>query len=90
MGAEGKRSSLKEDQTEKRNCNEKCDAIGEFNGPRGDFYKNMFGKCPAGRPGTTDKVANVAELLRAKKVPSLLERTSLWMVGQLLLISIGR
>lgn len=38
-------------------------AIDEFNGPRGDFYKNMFAKCPAGRPGTADKVANVAELL---------------------------
>lgn len=38
-------------------------AIDEFNGPRGDFYKNMFSKCPAGRPGTADKVANVAELL---------------------------
>lgn len=23
-------------------------AIDEFNGPRGDFYKNMFAKCPAG------------------------------------------
>lgn len=29
-------------------------AIDEFNGPRGDFYKNMFAKCPAGRPGTAD------------------------------------
>ena len=38
-------------------------AIDEFNGPRGDFYKNMFTKCPAGRPGTADEVANVAELL---------------------------
>lgn len=38
-------------------------AIDEFNGPRGDFYKNMFQKCPAGRPGTADEVANVAELL---------------------------
>lgn len=35
-------------------------AIDEFNGPRGDFYKNMFAKCPAGRPGTADEVANVA------------------------------
>ena len=33
-------------------------AIDEFNGPRGDFYKNMFAKCPAGRPGTADEVAN--------------------------------
>ncbi|MCM1194192.1 MAG: SDR family oxidoreductase, partial [Acetatifactor muris] len=38
-------------------------AIDEFNGPRGDFYKNMFAKCPAGRPGTADEVAGVAELL---------------------------
>ena len=38
-------------------------AIDEFNGPRGDFYKNMFAKCPVGRPGTADEVANIAELL---------------------------
>ncbi len=38
-------------------------AMDEFNGPRGDFYKNMFAKCPAGRPGTADEVANLAELL---------------------------
>ena len=38
-------------------------ALDEFNGPRGDFYKNMFAKCPVGRPGTADEVANVAELL---------------------------
>lgn len=42
-------------------------AIDEFNGPRGDFYKNMFAKCPAGRPGTADEVANVAELLMSDK-----------------------
>lgn len=42
-------------------------AIDEFNGPRGDFYKNMFLKCPAGRPGTADEVANVAELLMSDK-----------------------
>lgn len=42
-------------------------AIDEFNGPRGDFYKNMFIKCPAGRPGTADEVANVAELLLSDK-----------------------
>ncbi|SMQ77535.1 NAD(P)-dependent dehydrogenase, short-chain alcohol dehydrogenase family [Bacillus sp. OV166] len=38
-------------------------AIDEFNGPKGEFYKNMFAKCPARRPGTADEVANVAELL---------------------------
>lgn len=38
-------------------------AIDEFNGPRGEFYKNMFAKCPAGRPGTADEVANIAEIL---------------------------
>lgn len=42
-------------------------AIDEFNGPRGDFYKNMFANCPAGRPGTADEVANVAELLMSEK-----------------------
>lgn len=42
-------------------------AIDEFNGPRGDFYKNMFAKCPAGRPGTADEIANVAELLMNDK-----------------------
>ncbi|MBE6493714.1 MAG: SDR family oxidoreductase [Methanosphaera stadtmanae] len=38
-------------------------ALDEFNGPRGDFYKNMFKNCPSGRPGTADEVANVADLL---------------------------
>lgn len=38
-------------------------ALDEFNGPRGGFYRNMFAQCPAGRPGTADEVANVAELL---------------------------
>ena len=42
-------------------------AIDEFNGIRGDFYKNMFAKCPAKRPGTADEVANVAELLMSNK-----------------------
>lgn len=42
-------------------------AIDEFNGPRGDFYKNMFSKCPAGRPGTADEVADVAELLMSER-----------------------
>lgn len=42
-------------------------AIDEFNGIRGDFYKNMFAKCLAGRPGTADEVANVAELLMTEK-----------------------
>lgn len=42
-------------------------ALDEFNGPRGDFYKNMFAKCPVGRPGTADEVANVAELLMSDK-----------------------
>lgn len=42
-------------------------AVDEFNGIRGDFYKNMFAKCPAGRPGTTDEVADVAELLMSER-----------------------
>lgn len=27
----------------------------------------MFAKCPAGRPGTADEVANVADLLMSEK-----------------------
>lgn len=42
-------------------------ALDEFNGPRGEFYKNMFANCPAGRPGTADEVANVAELLMSER-----------------------
>lgn len=42
-------------------------ALDEFNGPRGDFYKNMFAKCPARRPGTADEIANVAELLMSDR-----------------------
>lgn len=42
-------------------------ALDEFNGERGDFYKNMFAKSPAGRPGTADEIANVAELLMSEK-----------------------
>ena len=42
-------------------------ALDEFNGPRGDFYRNMFAYCPAGRPGTADEVANVAELLMSDR-----------------------
>lgn len=38
-------------------------ALDEFNGPRGDFYKNMFAKCPAGRPGTADEVGALAEFI---------------------------
>lgn len=36
-----------------------CDATGH--------YKNMFAKCPAGRPGTADEIANVAELLMSEE-----------------------
>ena len=42
-------------------------ALDEFNGPRGDFYRNMFAQCPVGRPGTADEAANVAELLMSGK-----------------------
>jgi NAD(P)-dependent dehydrogenase (short-subunit alcohol dehydrogenase family) len=42
-------------------------ALDEINGPRGDFYKNMFAKSPAGRPGTADEVADVSELLLSDK-----------------------
>ncbi len=42
-------------------------AVDEFNGPRGDFYKHMFARCPAGRPGTADEVADLAELLMSDR-----------------------
>ena len=42
-------------------------ALDELNGPRGDFYKNMFAKCPAGRPGTADEIADVGELLLSER-----------------------
>ena len=42
-------------------------ALDEFNGPRGGYYKNMFAKCPAERPGTAVEVADVAELLMSDK-----------------------
>lgn len=42
-------------------------ALDEFQGVRGDFYKNMFKNCPAGRPGTADEIANIAELLMSDR-----------------------
>ena len=42
-------------------------ALDEFTGPRGDFYKNMFAKSPAGRPGTADEVAHLADLLLSER-----------------------
>lgn len=35
----------------------------ELTGPRGEGYRNMLSKSPAGRAGTPDEVANVAALL---------------------------
>lgn len=42
-------------------------ALDEFNGIRGDFHRKMFAQSPAGRPGTADEVANVAELLMTQQ-----------------------
>ena len=42
-------------------------ALDEFKGVRGDFYKNMFKNCPAGRPGTAEEIANIAELLMSDR-----------------------
>ncbi|MGZ7253912.1 SDR family oxidoreductase, partial [Streptococcus pyogenes] len=42
-------------------------ALDEFNGPRGEFYMNMFAKSPAGRPGTADEVANLADLILSER-----------------------
>ena len=57
-------------------------AIDEFNGPRGDFYKNMFLNCPAGRPGTADVVANLAELLMSPQGAFIPDQIFLLMVEQ--------
>lgn len=43
-------------------------AIDEFNGLRGDFYKNMFAKSPACRPATADEVAGLAEFIMSPAV----------------------
>ena len=43
----------------------------EKNRKYGAFLYNMFAKCPAGRPGTADEVANVAELLMSDKGASI-------------------
>lgn len=37
----------------------------------------MFAKCPAGRPGTADEVANTAELLMSNKGAFITESTFL-------------
>lgn len=42
-------------------------AIDEFNGIRGDFYKNMFKNCPAKRPGVADEVADLAEFIMSSR-----------------------
>jgi len=39
----------------------------EINGPRGEGYKRMLSLCPAGRAGTPDEVATVAELLMSER-----------------------
>lgn len=39
----------------------------ELKGSRGDFYRKMFAGCPAGRAGTADEVANVAEFLMSER-----------------------
>lgn len=38
-------------------------AFDDFNGPHGDFYKNMFAKCLAGRPGTADEIGELAAFI---------------------------
>ena len=65
-------------------------AVDEFNGPRGDFYKNMFAKCPAGRPGTADEMANIAELLIAMQEHSSPALLSWRTAEQRHLITTGR
>lgn len=38
----------------------------ELNGPRGAGYRRMIDLCPAGRAGTSDEVAAVAELMMSE------------------------
>lgn len=38
-------------------------AIDEFNGPRGDFYKNMFASCPAGRPANSRRNCQCSRII---------------------------
>ena len=48
-------------------------ALDEFNGPRSGFYKNMFAKCPAGRPETNCQgLFNQIHKKSTKKVPEAL------------------
>jgi NAD(P)-dependent dehydrogenase (short-subunit alcohol dehydrogenase family) len=42
-------------------------ALDEINGPRGNFYKNMFAKSPAGRPGIADEVAKCSRIIAIRK-----------------------
>lgn len=55
--------------------------IDEFNWPRGDFYKNMFTKCPADRLEIANEVASVVKLL--------LEKQSLFITKSDFLINCG-
>lgn len=42
-------------------------AVDELKGRRGEFYRDMLAGSPAGRPGTADEIANVAELVLGEK-----------------------
>ena len=42
-------------------------AVDEFNGPRGEFYKNMSPNWPGGRPGTADEVGALAEFVMSDR-----------------------
>jgi NAD(P)-dependent dehydrogenase (short-subunit alcohol dehydrogenase family) len=55
-------------------------ALDEFNGPRGNFYKNMFKKCPAGRPGTADEIAQLAAFVLSDRA-SFMTGSALLMDG---------
>jgi NAD(P)-dependent dehydrogenase (short-subunit alcohol dehydrogenase family) len=55
-------------------------ALDEFNGPRGDFYKNMFKKCPAGRPGTADEIAQLTAFVLSDRA-SFMTGSALLMDG---------
>ncbi len=52
--------------------------LDEFNGPCGDFYKNMFTNCPADRPGTSGEVTVWPSCSSAAAALSSPARTFWW------------
>jgi len=53
----------------------------ELNGPRGDGYRKMISLCPAGRAGTPDEVAEIAELLMSSERGAFISGSDFLMDG---------